>query len=252
MKMNTITPGLFFVATPLVALLAFDAVAELSPEWVRPVPAGASLSAGMQAMVVNAAGISYITGINGPSSNTNCITAAIAPDGALLWSDEFNGAANWHDQARGIALGPDSVLYVVGNTPGPGSYARVLLLKYDAATGARLDATEYSSGPFTSEYGGSVAVDPLGDVYVGGGTVGDGADALILKFDADGQVQWVRTWDGPAFGPYSQDSVQGLTLDPDGNPVVLIHGVMNSLHPDYVVIKYDAADGNVIWETHWG
>ncbi len=203
-------------------------------------------------MVVDAGGVTYVTGINGPSGNTDCITAAIGPDGALLWSHVFNGGANWHDQARGIALGPDGVLYVVGNTPGPGSYARVLVLQYDALTGALLDTTEYTSGPFTSEHGACVAVDEAGAVYVGGGTVGDGADALILKLDAAGAVQWVRSWDGPAFGPYSQDSVQGITLDADGNPVVLIHGVMNSLHPDYVVIKYAADDGEAIWESNWG
>lgn len=246
------THAVLLSTTLMLGTLALRAEADIAAEWIRRLPAGASLSAGLTGMVVGADGVTYVTGINGPSSNTDCLTAAIGPDGALRWSHTFNGGGNWHDQARAIELGPDGEVYVVGNTPGPGSYARVLLLKYDAASGALLNTTEYSSGPGTSEYGGSVVVDADGAVYVGGGTVGDGGDALVLKLDASGQVQWVRTWDGPAAAPYSQDSVQGMTLDPDGNPVVLIHGVMNSLHPDYVVVKYAASTGDVIWEARWG
>jgi hypothetical protein len=33
---------------------------------------------------------------------------------------------------------------------------------------------------------------------------------------------------------------------------VLIHGVMGSLHPDYVVVKYGASDGATIWQANWG
>jgi hypothetical protein len=32
----------------------------------------------------------------------------------------------------------------------------------------------------------------------------------------------------------------------------MIHGVMSSLHPDFIVVKYDPADGSTVWETNWG
>jgi hypothetical protein len=203
-------------------------------------------------MVTDAAGVSYVSGTSGPSSNTDITTAAFAPDGALLWSHVFNGPGNWHDQARGIALGPGGVVWVTGNTPGPGSYANVLLLEYDAVSGTLLDSVQYSSAPFTSEHGASVVTDALGDVYVGGGTVGDGGDGLILKFDSSGQLLWKRTWDGPAAAPFSGDSVQEVLLAPDGDLLVMIHGVMSTLHPDYVVVKYDAGSGATLWEANWG
>jgi hypothetical protein len=193
-----------------------------------------------------------VAGTTGTSSNTNVLTSAFGPDGALLWSKVFDGPEAWHDQARGLALGPNGVLWVTGNTPGPLSYANVLLLKYDAATGALLTTVQYSSAEFTSEHGASVATDAQGNVYVGGGTVGDGGDALVLKFDAAGVFQWKRAWDGPAFGPYSQDSVLKMLVGPDGNPLAMLHGVMGSNHPDYVVIKYAALDGATLWEANWG
>ena len=146
--------------------------AELVPEWISRLPVGAALGAGMSDAVTDAAGVTYVTGINGPSGNTDIVTAAIGLDGALLWSHVFDGTASWHDQSRGIALAPGGRVVVTGNTPGPGSYAQVLLLEYDASTGALLDTVQYSSAPFTSEHGALVAVDGAGNRYVAGGTVG--------------------------------------------------------------------------------
>ncbi|MEW6249995.1 MAG: hypothetical protein AB1716_05060 [Planctomycetota bacterium] len=242
------------VARALAALAAVvaPAAAELTPEWSVRLPVGSALTAGLAGLVVDAAGVSYLTGITGSSSNTDIVTAAYGPNGGLLWSHVYNGPENWHDQARWITLGPGVVVYVTGNTPGPGRYANVLLLKYDAVTGALLNTVRYSSGPFTAEHGAAVVTDANGAVYVAGGTVGDGGDVLVLKFDAAGQFLWQKVWDGPAAAPYSQDTVADIALDRDGNPVVLIHGVMNTLHPDYVVVKYAGGDGAVLWEAVWG
>jgi len=236
----------------VLTIVAAAPAAELTPEWLSRLPVGASLTAGMAGMVVDAEGVSYVTGISGPSSNTDITTAAYAPDGSLLWSKTYNGPQNWHDQSRAITLGPGGVVYVTGNTPGPGSYARVLVLAYDAATGTLLNSFEYSSGQGISEHGASVAVDATGTIFVAGGTVGDGGDVLVLAFEPNGQLRWTRTWDGPAWGPYSQDSALEVLVDPSGQPVVMIHGVMASLHPDYVVIKYAAATGATLWQANWG
>jgi hypothetical protein len=235
-----------------LALVAASARADISPEWIAQLPIGTNLSVGLSAMVVDANGVTYVTGSADGPADLDVLTAAFSPGGTLLWSRMFNGPGNWHDQGRALALGPGGVLYVAGNTPDPQSYANVLLLKYDAASGNLLHTIQYSSGPGTSEYGGSVATDAQGNVYVGGGTVGDGTDALLLKFDAAGQFQWKSTWDGPAFAPYSQDSVFGLRLDPAGAPVALIYGVMGSNHADYVVVKYAPASGSTLWEATWG
>ena len=134
--------------TLVLGLLTGTAAADIPHEWLSQIPVGFSLSSGITGMVVDASGVSYVTGITGSSSNTDIVTAAFAPDGSLLWSHVFNGPQNWHDQGRDIALAPGGVIYVIGNTPGPGFYADVLLLKYDAASGSLLNMIQWASAPF--------------------------------------------------------------------------------------------------------
>lgn len=236
------TINLFIVGT---------ASAEVLPEWTSKLPVGSSLTAGTQGLAVDAAGVSFVTGITGSSSNTDTLTAAYGTNGALLWSHTYNGPANWHDQARGITVHQNKV-WVCGNTPDAQTYAKVLLLGYDAATGALLSSTIYSSGSFVSEYGGSVTTDTAGNVYVGGGTNGDGSDGMLLKFDSNGVFQWKQTYDGDAWGPFSQDSVIEVAIDGNGDVFALINGYAASLHPDYVVNKYSPLDGGLIWSASWG
>lgn len=227
--------------------------AELPPDWIAKLPVGSSLSAGMQDYTVDDYGNSYVTGVNGPSYNTDIITAAYDTDGNLIWSHSYNGKYDWHDQGRSITYHPNNgYIYVTGNAPDSQKYANVILLKYDAIDGTLLNSTQYSSGLFTSEYGSTITTDVPGNIYIGGATVGDGPDALILKSDPDGNLLWKNVWDGPAASPYSQDQVELIKIAPDGNPIVLIYGTMSSLHPDYIIIKYNADDGSTIWETNWG
>ncbi len=94
--------------------------------------------------------------------------------------------------------------------------------------------------------------DEAGNIYVTGGTVGDGRDVMTLKFNSGGVLQWRQVWDGAAFGPFSQDSPVKILRDPKGNVLVAITGYAASNHADYVVVKYAAADGAVIWEKSWG
>lgn len=228
------------------------ALADLEHEWTARIPSGSSLSAGLQGFVVDAHGNSYVTGITGPSSNTDVVTASFAPDGSLRWSATFNGPEDWYDQARGITLGVDGSVYVTGNTPGANDYSNVLVLKYDDASGELLNTIQYSSRVNTSEHGASVASDLDGNIFISGSTNGDGPDVMILKFDSDGNFGWKQTWDGAAWSPYSQDHGRKILVAPDGNPVTLVTGYGASLYAEYVVLKHDALTGELIWEASWG
>ena len=237
----------------ILTALAGTVQAELAPEWVSRVPLGTALAAGPAGIHVDPDGVSYVTGTSGGGSgNTDITTSSFAPDGALRWTQTWNSTGTNSDQARGITMGPGGILYVVGNTPGPQSFANVLILGYDAVTGALLKTIRYSSGPAKSETGASIVTDAAGNIYVGGTTSGDGLDVMTMKFNPAGVLQWKRTWDGPAFSPFSSDSVQKVLLDSAGNLLVLITGMMASNQPDYVVVKYAGGAGTTLWEANWG
>ena len=226
--------------------------AQLAPEWISRVPVGTSLSSGIAGIHVDPDGVSYITGSSGASSSTDITTVSFAADGSTRWTQTFGSSGSGADQASGIAMGANGTLYVVGSTPGANFFANLLILAYDPATGALRKKIRYSSGPGISEFGSSIAADAAGNIYVTGGTVGDGLDVMTLKFNAGGVVQWRKVWDGAAFGPFSQDSPVKLLLDPSGNVLVTLTGYAASNHADYVVLKYAPADGAVLWEKSWG
>ena len=234
-----------------LAGLSLTSEAQLTPEWISRVPVGTSFSAGTAGIQVDQNGVSYITGTSG-ASNADIKTVSFAPDGSTRWTQTWGSPGNGADQASGITKGSNGVLYVVGNTPGPNDFANLLILAYDAATGALLNKIQYSSGPGISEFGSSIVTDEAGNIYVEGGTVGDGLDTMTLKFNPGGVLQWRRVWDGAAFGPFSQDAPVKILRDPQGNVLVAITGYAADNHADYVVVKYAADDGRTLWESGWG
>jgi hypothetical protein len=237
--------------TIAIAALAGAAQAQFLPDWIGIVPPETD-SGGMQEMIVDEAGYSYVTASTLPPLSSDVATACFDQQGNIVWWHVYDGPAHKYDQARGMAFGPNDTVLVCGNTPGAGSYGDVLVLKYDRFTGELLDTIQWTSAQYTAEHGASVAADADGNIYVGGGTVGDGLDGLLVSFDADGNFRWKTTYDGAAFGPYSQDSIREVRLAQDGTLVVRIHAVTEQLHPDYLIAKHDTADGSVIWQSYWG
>ena len=239
----------------VVSLLLFGlpaiSRAELSPEWVSRVPLGTSLGAGPAGIHVDPDGVSYITGIAGSSSVNDITTVSFAPDGSIRWSHTFD-SGNSGDQVRGIARGPGNLLYLVGNTPGPNDFAQVLILIYDATNGALLNIVKYSSGPGRSEFGSGIVGDAAGNIYVIGGTVGDGPDVMTLKFNSAGTLQWRRVWDGAAMAPFSLDAPVKILLDGNDDVLSCVTGYAASNHADYVVVKYAGANGATLWDKSWG
>lgn len=225
---------------------------DLPLAWSYAAPIGNAFSAGIRDMATSSSGVTYLVGISGSGGNTDAYTAAIGPDGSLLWADAYNGPSDWLDQARAVTLSPDeSRVYVSGNTPSPTDVAQVLVLEYDAASGMLLDDFAWSSAVNVSESGNDIAVDAAGNVYVTGATSGDGSDAQLVSFDATRRLRWRRTYDGTASGPLSQDQGLKVRVRPDGSVVALYHGV-NGTQPDYVVGAYDSDTGDDLWFTTWG
>src|SRR5574341_2530523 len=65
----------------------------------------------------------------------------------------------------------------------------------------------------------ALAVDDSGNVYVTGGSFGNGTflDYATIKYGSNGNILWVRTYDGPASG---DDIATAIEVDGKGNVYV--------------------------------
>ena len=105
-------------------------------------------------------------------------------------------------------------------------------------------------GGTSNDFGGGIAVDSSGNVYITGKTESEGAggsDFLIAKYDSSGAIQWQRT-----FGGTSDDQGYGVTVDSSGNVYVVgfTYSAGSGLQ-DWLIAKYNAS-GTIQWQRVLG
>ena len=176
--------------------------------------------------------------------------AGIAQGQTLL--SETTWGSNGSDVAYGVAVDIDGSSYMTGisdsfaidqfGTPSQ----RIFLTRF-AADGS-LDWQRVWNGQTLSGglRGPSVALGAGGFVYVSGRSVVNGNDAVLLKFDAFGNLIWERTWGGNQ----SEDD-NAVATDIDGS--VYIAGTTTSFGPSSAgmfVVKFDGS-GNILWQKVW-
>jgi hypothetical protein len=173
---------------------------------------------------VDAAGVCLTGGTSGalPGQNNAGVEDAfvrkLAPDGTMLWTRQFG---TWsYDRGTGIWTNAGDVFVagyagaaLAGQSSAGGRDA--FLRKYDAA-GSELWTRLF--GTAVNDYGQGVAGDSSG-VYLTGYTYGGlpgyasagDADAMVLKYDHSGDLQWAYQFGGPA-----TDFAYAIGLDTTG------------------------------------
>ncbi len=171
------------------------------------------------------------------------------------------------DEARALALGPAGDLYVTGFTrsnrfpTAPGAFQSsreggedAFLAKLNPA-GSRFIFSTYLGGN-ESDFGNAVAVDPFGDVYVGGSTssndfpvrvpglfpiYSEGIDGFVAKFDSRGGAPLYATY----LGGRREDTVNAIAVDANGFASVAGHTKSDDFPlSDANVIQPQRADDN--------
>jgi uncharacterized delta-60 repeat protein len=171
-------------------------------------------------------------------ASRTCIASFDIPGG---WDARYDGPGSGEDEAYGLALGPAGEVVVVG-----GSEGDFAIVKYDA-DGGELWARRYDGPDADLDEAVAVVVDPDGNVYVTGPSMGSGAgydyDYATIKYDASGDHQWTRRYDGPG---HDSDRPKALAVDDDGNVYVTGWSTGSGTGFDYATVKYDA-DGTQNW-----
>jgi len=169
------------------------------------------------------------------------------------WVASFNGLASNADNAYTMTVDRQGNVLVAG----------------EARTGVSTDDIDYAIVKYASDgdtlwiqyFNGtgnkrdivrSLAVDDSENVYVTGESYGTANyDILTVKFDADGNVQWSKRYDGPAGGEdggaavaVSSSGEVFVTGYSDGNPSPVLR------QDDLVLLKYDR-DGIPLWTRRY-
>ena len=185
-------------------------------------------------------------------------------DGNMLWQKNYGG--RYSDEFYSIILTDDGGFIVVGSSssndieglPNKGE-TDIIIVKYDKdgnllwqnSWGGNdkdhfYDVLQTQDGGFIV-YGYSWSTDieglPNKGVY----------DAIIVKYDKDGNMLWQKNWGGNSWEEFNyilqtQDGgfiVYGYSRSTD------IEGLPNKGGRDAIIVKYDK-DGNMLWQKSWG
>jgi hypothetical protein len=172
------------------------------------------------------------------------------PAGAFAQPDSFSVVQNSWLQFAAELLATNSL---------PGLTHSALELMVSSVTGSSVQGghvalvstqawvARYSAGPTFPDYGRRVAVDPGGNVYVAGESLGNDLKyaLALVKYAPDGGPLWTNGWHGPAG---TDCFARFLALNSAGD-VCLSCNAQSGSNSAVVTIKY-RADGTPIWTNY--
>lgn len=195
-----------------------------------------------RSVTVDEAGYVYVTGSKGKGEigdTGDFLTIKYDPSGNLQWDKLYDSQYGKGEHATGVASYGTESIYVTGYSWN-GFDWDYLTVKYDSAgeyQWHRIFDSDYSDNPY------GVAVDDDGDVYVTGRTGGsDWSNCLTVKYGSLEGELWNEQ--------YASDKMDyGADVAVDGNDFAYVVGNTGFANDstDYLVIKYDALNGNEIW-----
>jgi hypothetical protein len=225
--MKTVTAQILFLSAVVVTTCG-QAVATLETpyeiEWIRQF--GTSTYDVAYGLSADGLGNTYTTGqthgsLGGPNAgDADAYLSKLDSHGSLLWTRQL-GTSQW-DWGQRVSCDELGNVYISGTWNRHGRYdplADGFVRKYDTA-GKLVWTHEFGTAAFDQSSG--VSVDRLGNVFIGGYTVGSlggpqagGGDAFVSKLDLEGRLVWTRQ-----FGTSGVDSISDISADDLGNVCV--------------------------------
>jgi hypothetical protein len=146
--------------------------------------------------------------------------------------------------AYDIEVDNQGYVYAAGKYGPDSSHKDFFTVKLDNE-GNEVWFVTYNGPADGGDYALDLVVDSDGFVYVTGNSEGVGTDCDIctIKYDPDGNEEWVRRYDGPA---HYDDQGRFITLTDAGDIVVAGAVTMSGTDWDFFVGKYNA-DGDELW-----
>jgi uncharacterized delta-60 repeat protein len=222
------------------------------PAWIASYNGPGNYIDEATAIAVDTLGNVYVTGQSfGVGVDFDYATVKYNADGQQQWAARYNGPVNFDDHATAIAVDSSGNVYVTGRSPGIDTGDDYVTIKYNSS-GQQQWLARYngpgSDGNLT-DAAWAIAVDDSGNVYVTGQSVGAGTDDdyVTIKYNPDGQEQWVARYNGPE---NLGDAAYAIAVDTSGNVYVTGVSTGSGTDVDYATIKYDSS-GQEQWVARY-
>lgn len=191
-----------------------------------------------------------VTGHANGLQGANFFTAKLTRDGDVLWTRQLDGGeGSQTDEAVAVAVGPSGEVFVTGTSRGPATdhVPDMLTAKY-SADGDLLWTRRHDGSAGAHDTPTDLAADADGSVVVVGMTQGaqSSADAVVLRYAADGTLDWIAD----DLGGSRADTARAVVLDGDGAALVTGSTFTGRGGFDVLVAKV-ARDGRVSWRVRW-
>jgi hypothetical protein len=194
----------------------------------------------------------YVTGICvTQNTKSDIITIKYNSEGLEEWVQTYDGKASGEDWANTISCDNDGNIYVGGNTLSSENNSNFITIKYNSS-GVLEWAKEYDGpgNPYKWDRINEIVTDNTGNVYVTGGSMGNGTgyDFLTVKYDSKGNEKWVKRQNGTSSKGTEYDTDEPFNIEVDNECNVYLSGksmgVGNSA--DILTVKYDSS-GSIQW-----
>jgi uncharacterized delta-60 repeat protein len=212
--------------------------------WVRRYDGPAFYNDRAEALAVDDLGNVYVTGAShSREAFEDYATVKYLANGDTGWVRRYDGPAYLRDEAFSVDVDGFGNVFVTGWSWNGTDYDYATI-KYhpdgDAAWVRR-----YDSPGHLLDSAAAVSVDAWGGVYVTGSSWITPADCdyLTMKYRPNGEVAWIRRYDGPAGGA---DHVSAMVMDNSGNVYVTGASRGSGVSDDYATVKYDST-GLRLW-----
>ncbi len=216
-------------------------------EWVARYNGPSNGGDEVRALAVDEEGNVYVTGTSDNRDSTyDYATVKYNPQGETEWVARYKSGFN---SAWALAVNEEGNVYVTGRSRDSITDADYATVKYNPQGHEQWVARYNGPGNYL-DVAYAIAVDASGNVYVTGYSQGSTSrlDYCTVKYNPQGQEQWVARYNGPGNG---SDEAFVLAVDALGNVYVTgwskknRHSKVNS-----ATIKYDS-DGKKQWVIHY-
>lgn len=173
---------------------------------------------------------------------SSILSNRVDSNGGILWEQVETNVSQFDDYGSDIAIDNLNNLYVCGAKHNGINYD-YYIAKY-SSSGQLMWQKLYNGTGNGDDIPAAITIDNFGNIYVTGGSLGQNSffDFATIKLNNSGTIIWTKRYD---FNN-KYDAATDITINNLGEIIVCGGSNTNLANADFVVIKYNSNNGNII------